>query len=114
MSPLVELDVRGVSTVLADIDDTLTTDGKLTADQMRNIDRRTTERFGVPSIVQMLLPVASRAPPTLRCGKPASAGSSVSRATLPCSTSRSSWTRPCVSASSCRNWPLALIMPPRE
>jgi HAD superfamily hydrolase (TIGR01484 family) len=39
MSPLVELDVRGVSTVLADIDDTLTTDGKLTAEAYGALER---------------------------------------------------------------------------
>ena len=32
MKPLAELDARGVTAVLADIDDTLTTDGKLTAE----------------------------------------------------------------------------------
>ena len=32
MRPLAELDARGVRAVLVDIDDTLTTEGRLTAD----------------------------------------------------------------------------------
>ena len=39
MSPLAQLDARGVGAVLADIDDTLTTDGKLTAEAYRALER---------------------------------------------------------------------------
>jgi HAD superfamily hydrolase (TIGR01484 family) len=39
MKPLAELDARGVTAVLADIDDTLTTDGKLTAGAYEALER---------------------------------------------------------------------------
>jgi HAD superfamily hydrolase (TIGR01484 family) len=39
MKPLAELDARGVRAVLLDIDDTLTTDGKLTADAYGALER---------------------------------------------------------------------------
>ena len=39
MKPLVELDARGVSAVLTDIDDTLTTEGKLTAEAFSALER---------------------------------------------------------------------------
>ena len=39
MKPLAELDARGVSAVLTDIDDTVTTDGKLTADAYQALER---------------------------------------------------------------------------
>ena len=39
MKPLAEFDARGVSAVLADIDDTLTTDGKLTAEAYSALER---------------------------------------------------------------------------
>lgn len=39
MKPLAELDARGVSAVLTDIDDTLTTEGKLTAEAFSALER---------------------------------------------------------------------------
>ena len=39
MKPLAELDAGGVTAVLADIDDTLTTDGKLTAAAYQGLER---------------------------------------------------------------------------
>jgi hypothetical protein len=39
VKPLTELDARGISVVLADIDDTLTTDGKLTAEAYTALER---------------------------------------------------------------------------
>ena len=39
MRPLAELDARGVSAVLTDIDDTLTTEGKLTAEAFSALER---------------------------------------------------------------------------
>lgn len=39
MKPLAELDARGVSAVLTDIDDTVTSDGKLTADAYQALER---------------------------------------------------------------------------
>src|SRR5687768_18534354 len=39
MRPLAELDARGVRAVLVDIDDTLTTEGKLTADAFGALER---------------------------------------------------------------------------